>query len=104
MHFNMATITIGIAFAASLYLFFTESNRLFPTIAAVASGVELLMAMGIMTLTLHKFRVDVILPAALAVAGIACWMKCSSKTAVTSATAVALIGAMQLLLALHVLS
>jgi hypothetical protein len=104
MHVNIATITIGLAFVASLYLFFNESNRLFPTLAAIASGVELLLVMGIMSLTLHKFRVDVILPAVLAVAGIACWTKVSSKGGVTSATIAALIGTTQLLLALHVFS
>lgn len=102
MHFNLATITIGLAFAASLFLFFKETNRLFPTLAAIASGVELLMAMGIMSLTLSKYKIDVILPAVLAVAGIACWTKVSSKGGVTAATIASLIGAMQLLLALHV--
>ena len=101
MHMNMATITIALAFAASLYLFFKETNRLWPTLAAIASGVELLLAMGIMSLTLSKFKIDVILPALLAVAGVLCWTKVSSKGGVTAATIAALIGVMQLLLALH---
>jgi hypothetical protein len=102
MHMNMSTITIGLAFAASLFLFFKETNRLFPTLASIASGVELLLALGVMSLTLSKYKIDVILPALLAVAGIACWTKVSSKGGVTAATIAALIGTMQLLLALHV--
>jgi hypothetical protein len=101
MHLNMSTITIGLAFAASLFLFFKETNRLFPTLAALASGVELLLALGVMSLTLSKYKIDVILPALLAVAGVACWTKVSSKGGVTAATIAALIGTMQLLLALH---
>ena len=37
----------------------------------------------------------------LAVAGVLCWTKVSSKGGVTAATIAALIGVMQLLLALH---
>src|SRR4051812_28510371 len=104
MHLSTTTITIVAAFACSLYVLFQTPNKLFPGIATLASGVELLLVMGIMSLSLAKFRVDVILPALLAVAGVACWGKSSTKGVITAATVVAVIGTMQLLLALRLFS
>jgi hypothetical protein len=104
MHMSTTTITIVAAFASSLFVLFQTPNKLFPGMAAIASGVELLLVMGIMSLSLTKFRVDVILPALLVVSGIACWGKSSTKGVITAATVIGVIGAMQLLLALRLFS
>ena len=102
MHFNLGTALIGTALAAAIYLLLNKSDRMFPTIAVIAAGIELLLVMGVMSLSLNKFRIDVILPGLLAVSGVLCWLRSSEKGTITAATALALIGAMQLLLALHV--
>ncbi len=104
MHFNLATVLILTTFCCSIYLLLNRSDRMFPTLAVIASGVELLLAFGIMSLSLAKFRIDVILPAVLVVAGVACWAKDSTKGTITAATVVTLLGATQLLGALHILA
>lgn len=104
MHFNLATVLIITTFCCSIYLLLNKSDRMFPTLAVIASGVELLLAFGVMSLTLAKFRIDVILPAVLLVAGVACWTKESSKGTITASTVVALMGATQLLGALRILA
>ena len=103
MHFNLGTVLILTTFCASVYLLLNNSDRMFPTLAVLASGIQLLMAFGLMTLTLAKFRVDVILPAVLVVAGLVCWSRMSTKGTITAATIVTLMGATQLLGALRIL-
>jgi hypothetical protein len=104
MHFNMPTVMVITTFCAALYLLLNKSDRMFPTLAVIASGVQLLMAFGIMSLTLAKFRIDVILPAILVVAGVVCWMKVSTKGTITAATLIILIASVELLGALRLLS
>lgn len=103
MSFNFATVLIIATFVSSIYLLLNKSDRTFPLLATIASGIELLLATGLMSLSLAKFRIDVILPAILVVAGVACWGKESSKGTITASTVVTVIGAMQLLLALRIL-
>jgi hypothetical protein len=103
MHFNMPTVLVVTTFCAALYLLLNKSDRMFPTIAVLASGVQLLMLFGLMSLTLAKFRIDVILPALLVVAGIVCWMKVSTKGTITAATLIMLIATIELLGALRLL-
>jgi hypothetical protein len=104
MHFNMATILVFSTFCSSLYLLTNKSDRMWPTLAVIASGVQLLLVFGLMSLTLAKFRIDVILPAVLVVAGVVCWMKVSEKGSTTAATIIGLIAGMELLGALNILS
>ena len=103
MHFNMDTVLIAAVFASSIYLLLQFSDKMFPTLAVIAAGIELLLSMGLMSLSLAKFRIDVILPAVLVLAGIMCWMKVSTKGTITAATIVGLVGVMQLLMALRIL-
>lgn len=104
MHIDFGTALIMATLCAALVLLVHRSDRMFPTVAVVAAGLEALMAFGVLTLTLAKFRVDVILPALLVISGAACWGKASTKTAITAATILTLVGAMQLLLALRLFS
>ena len=104
MHFNFATILIIATLVSSIYLLLQKSDRMFPTVATIASAVQLLLAMGLMSLSLAKFRVDVILPALLPLAGGIWWGKSSTKGTITAATVVTLIGSIELLLALRLFS
>jgi hypothetical protein len=101
MHFNLGTVLIGTALAAAIYLLLNRSDRMFPTIAVIAAGIELLLVMGVMSLSLAKFRVDVILPGLLVVSGVMCWSRSTEKGSITAATIVTLMGGIQLALALH---
>ncbi len=99
MHFDLGTVLAITALLASLVLM--KTDRIFALLALASAAVQTLMALGIMTLTLAKFRIDVILPALLAVSGAVCWSKVATKSAVTAATIVTLLGSLELLLALR---
>ena len=103
MHFNITTVLIITTFASAVYLMLNKSDRMWPTLAVIASGVELLLAMGLMSLSLAKFRIDVILPAILVVSGVICWGKESTKGTITASTIITLVAAIQLLGALRIL-
>ena len=91
----------GLALACSVVLLLQHKARLFPVIALIASGVELLMALGILHLSLGSIPLVLILGAALAVAGVAVYIKASAKPVVSSATIVTLVGALQVASGLH---
>src|SRR6185437_15397293 len=97
MHLSFAHTSIIAALVASVVLVLQGGDRLFPLIAMVASGIEALMAFGIVTMSIAKVGVHLVLPAALLVAAAVCWARSSTKTMISAATVVTLIGAMQLL-------
>ena len=104
MHFNMATVLVITTLCAAIYLLLNKSDRMWPTIAVIAAGIQALMAFGLMSMTLAKFRIDVILPALLVLCGIVSWMKVSTKGTITAATLITLIAGLELVGALHLLS
>ena len=101
MHWNFSTALVLAALAGSIILVMNRGDRLFPVIALVVSGLETLMVFNILNLSSGKFRIDVILPAALALAGGVCWSRASIKSTITAATVVALIGIIQLVIAIR---
>lgn len=100
MHLSYSTLPLAATTAASLYLLL-QGDKKYATVAFIVSLLELLLALHIITFSIVKFRVDLIMAAVLAVAGCLCWGKSSSKGAVTASTIVSLIGLMQLVLALR---
>ncbi|MDB4959754.1 MAG: hypothetical protein JWO36_7323 [Myxococcales bacterium] len=102
MHIHFGTALIVAALVASILLVLNRGDRLFPMVAIVASGVEALIAFGILTLSVSTFRIDVILPAALTIAGGICWARSSVKSTIAASTVVLMVGVMQLLLALNI--
>ena len=91
----------GLAVACSIVLLLQHKARLFPIIALAASGLELLMSMGFIHLSVGSLPIVLILGVALAVAGVAVYLKTSSKPIVSSATVITLIGALQVASGLH---
>jgi hypothetical protein len=100
MHIQFGTALVVAALVASIILVLNRGDRLFPVIAAVAAGVEALMVFRILTLSVSTFRIDVVLPAALTIAGAVCWARSSGKSTIAASTVVLMVGLMQLLLAL----
>jgi len=92
-----AQVLVLVALAASVLLLMQIKARLFPLIALVASGLETLLSFGIVKFGMGGLNVFLVLGAALVVAGVAIWLKTSSKQPVTAATAVALVGALQVI-------
>ena len=104
MHVQFSTALIVTALIASVVLVLEPGGRLFPLLALLACGIEALVVFEVMSLSSNKFRIDVILPALMTVAGGVCWARSTSKSAATSATLVTAIGAIQLLYALRFLT
>lgn len=102
MHVQLGTTFVIIALVSSFVLLMQKSERTIPVLAALAAGMEALIAFGLMSLSVAKFRIDVILPAMLAVTGVIAWARAGSKHAITAATLIALVGSLQLLGALHI--
>lgn len=103
MHIELGTALIVTALVSSIVLVLHGGDRLFPLVALAAAGIEALIQFNILSISSGKFRIDVIVPALLVIAGGACWAKASTKTAHTAATLALVVGALQLLTALQVL-
>jgi hypothetical protein len=95
---SVTTVMILAALGASVVLVMQLKARLFPVIALAASALEALLAFRVFKLSFS--HMGLILGGALVVAGVAIWMKTGSKTPVTAATTVMLVGAIQVLAAL----
>jgi hypothetical protein len=102
MHAQTALVIV--ALVSSIVLLLEQSGRTVAVVAVLAAGIEALLVFGLMSLSVAKFRIDVVLPAVLAIAGAIAWARTSGKHAVTAATLVTAVGALQLLSAWHVLS
>jgi uncharacterized membrane protein YjjP (DUF1212 family) len=103
MHVEHSTALIVVALISSIILVLNRGDRLWPVIAVVATGIVALMHFGVITLSLGKFRVDVILPGLIALAAALCWSRSSDKSTTTAATALLAVALLQLLSALSVL-
>ena len=103
MH-DLHTALVVIAFASAALLLAQSSERLFAGLAFIAAGVEVLLVFHLMTLSVAKLRIDVILPALLVVGGGMAWYRTTEKSHVTASTLITVVGLMQLLEALRVLS
>jgi hypothetical protein len=100
MHIHFGTALVVTALVASIILVLNKTDRVFPMVALVAAGLEALILFDIISLASGKFRIDVILPAALVLAMAVSWAKSSAKSTITAATAGLAVGAIQLLYAL----
>jgi hypothetical protein len=103
MHVQTATALVVTAFAASLYLLMQKGDRIYPGIAALASGVQALIVFKVMSLTIARVRLDIGLAGLLLVGGAICWSRASTKSHVAASTAVVVIALVQLLAALKFL-
>ena len=102
---SFANIAIIGAVLGSIVLLLQSGNqRLIAIVALIVSGIEALMAFGIMSVAFARFRIDVVLPALLLIAGIVLWARAKEKSGVTAATVVTLVGVAQVINALHILS
>lgn len=104
MHVELVTALITSALLASVALALRPpSGRLVPALALVAAAVAALIDYRIIQLSSTKFRIDVILPAVLAVTGAISWSRSQARAAATAATVVTIVGLILLLTALRVL-
>ena len=104
MHLALHHVLVVAAVAGSLILTLERGGRIFPIVALVASGIAALMAFGLMSLSLARYRVDLILPAIMFVAGALCWGRSTTRPTITAATTVVLASLILLLSALDVMA
>ncbi len=96
----VSTLLVLAAVAASLLAVLTAAQRIVPIIALVASGLEAVLRLGLISLHVTHVPIGLALAAALAVAGAILWMRAITKPLSTAATVILLVGAVQLVSAL----
>jgi hypothetical protein len=74
----------------------------FPIIALCVAGVEALMALHVLNLHIPRLPLDFVFGGALVVCGAAVYARTNSKSIVAAATALTMIGALQVLAGLHI--
>lgn len=89
------------ALAASIFLLLTPQARLPAVFAAVASGLEVLIATGTIHVAVSGVSLSLILGVVLLVAGVVAYLRVTAKGAVSAATVVTLVGLAQALHAFH---
>jgi hypothetical protein len=89
------------ALAASIVLLFAAVGRPLAVVALVASGLEVAMALGALRLHVAGVPLGLVLGLALALPGLLAWLRASSKAAVSAATVVAVVGVLQVVVAVQ---
>jgi hypothetical protein len=95
------TLLPCLAVVASLILLVQHRPVGFAVVAAVASGLEALMAFGFLHMSVARVPLGLVLGAVLVVAGVAIYVKGVPKMVIAAATTVILVGALQVYTALH---
>ena len=90
-------VPVLLALGASIILLLRTSARLFPTVALVGSGLEVLRAMAILNVKVPVIGALVLFALAMVVGGVGSWLKTSAKIPVTAAALVVFVGIMRLL-------
>lgn len=89
------------ALIASIVLFLNHASRGLALLAVVASGLEVLMAFGYLVLHVSSpVPLQLLLGALIAIPAFLIWLRVNAKTAVSAATVLALVGALQVVLPL----
>lgn len=76
--------------------------RVFAAIAVAASGVEVAIALGLLSISVSGVSLPLVLGGALAVAGAMLLGNAAGKTGIAAATVVTLVGVLQALTALRI--
>jgi hypothetical protein len=96
-----STLLMWIGLIGSVVLVAQHRPVLFPIIALIASGFEALMSFHLVSLNVAHVPLGLVFGVALLVSGIIVVVRSAAKVAVSAATCVALVGALQTISALH---
>jgi hypothetical protein len=83
------------ALAASILLLVTSQARTLALVALVASGVETALAFGLLRIAISGVPLGLVLGLALAVPGVAAWIRATAKPSISAAALVAFTGVLQ---------
>ena len=89
------------ALAGSAILLFAAVARPVALVALVASALEVAMAFGVLRIHAAGVPLGLVLGLVLAVSGLLAWLRSTAKTAITAASVVALVGVLQVLVAVQ---
>ncbi|HYQ80417.1 MAG TPA: hypothetical protein VEP68_02890 [Anaeromyxobacteraceae bacterium] len=94
---NVANALALAALIASGFLLLGSAARIPAVFATVAAGLEVLMAYGLVHLSVSSFPVSLVLAVVLLVAGVIAYLRVAAKGAVSAATIAVLVGVIQVL-------
>lgn len=103
MHVNLSTVLPVAAFVASILLFMNGKARTWAIVATIASGLMLSVALRLVRFSIVGVSLNVVLGAALAVAGGFLYTQVARKHHVAAATVLVLVGVIVLLTGLRIL-
>ena len=103
MHIELGTLMILSALISALVLALDRGSRVVPLVAVVAAAIAAAIHFGVISLSLAKFRIDVIIPAIFVVTGGMCWARSNAKGSTTAATVLFAVGLMMVLGALRLI-
>lgn len=98
---TLAMLLTGLGLIGALVMLFQHRPLGFPALAAVVSGLEALSAFHIVHVSIARVPLPLVFGAALVVAGVAVYLKAASKSLISAATVVTLVGALQVWMALR---
>jgi hypothetical protein len=79
-----------------------SSSRVAAIVAVIAAAVDVAIRLGVIHLGVSGVSLALVIGFALAVPGVLTWLRVASKSAVSAATVVALVGALKVVLALGI--
>jgi hypothetical protein len=97
MHFSFPHLLVMSAVVGSVILVLHRGDRLLPVVAVVSSGLMALIQFGVVSFSVARYRIDVILPAIFGVAGAICWARSETKPTITASVVVLFAAAIQVL-------
>lgn len=98
---NQAFLLSAVALAAAVIVLMNQMKDPFRIAAVAVAGVEVLVALGIIKLSIAGLSLGLVLGGALCGLGVFLWLRNSAKLAVSGCAIMALIGALQVLGALR---
>lgn len=98
---SLPTLFACIALLGSLVMLVQHRPFGFPIFALVVSGYEAAAAFGLLHFNAGRVPLPLLCGIALVIAGAAVYLRTAAKSVISAATAVALVGAIQIFTSLH---
>jgi hypothetical protein len=103
MHTSLSTVLIVVAVIAALGMVLEHRDRLIASVALVVAGLEALIAFDIVSVSVRGLSLGLVLAVVLLICGGLGWARSNGKPAVTAATLLTTVGALQVLFALRII-